>query len=62
MLNNIVHCRIGSLEKREEQKVKGGRVHCRIGSLEKHNLLKIRKGRVHCRIGSLEISIRRHRR
>ena len=32
-----VHCRVGSLEKKESCPVRAEFVHCRVGSLEKHD-------------------------
>ncbi|CAK0750163.1 hypothetical protein CCP3SC1AL1_1740007 [Gammaproteobacteria bacterium] len=35
MLDKMVHCRVGSLERREDFKEFSAGVHCRVGSLEK---------------------------
>ena len=53
-MGKIVICRIGSLEKRQNNGNLCGRVICRIGSLEKYAFLKRRSPVVICRIGSLE--------
>ena len=50
-----VHCRIGSLEKRQIEQMLPMGVHCRIGSLEICVNTSIVALIVHCRIGSLEI-------
>ena len=49
-----VHCRTGSLEKREMARHDVDLVHCRTGSLEKLRRRLIARHGVHCRTGSLE--------
>ena len=53
-LENIVHCRIGSLEKSKNLLIIWMIVHCRIGSLEISYRSSMGRILVHCRIGSLE--------
>ena len=55
-MNQLVHCRIGSLEKHKTFLNRYANVHCRIGSLETSVLHDMPANRVHCRIGSLEKS------
>ena len=52
-----VHCRIGSLESKENASTETVQVHCRIGSLEIKIYLRTKLKCVHCRIGSLEIEL-----
>ena len=54
MNNQLVHCRIGSLENFVNCDLSTFDVHCRIGSLEIKRLINCIL-LVHCRIGSLEI-------
>ncbi len=49
-----VHCRVGSLEKHQEQRIGNNRVHCRVGSLENDMDATYAQNLVHCRVGSLE--------
>ena len=57
VLHQLVHCRIGSLERRQRDHHAEPRVHCRIGSLEIYFYLDVVTGSVHCRIGSLENTV-----
>ena len=54
LLNETVHCRIGSLEILDAQTAQIRQVHCRIGSLETMAWTRMLFRGVHCRIGSLE--------
>ena len=54
-LLQMVHCRIGSLEKANIDYDYTPVVHCRIGSLEIQVQVAHVYAKVHCRIGSLEI-------
>ena len=55
MLDNLVICRIGSLEIADAAAGPEEHVICRIGSLEKKSICTGLLGTVICRIGSLEI-------
>ena len=55
----LVHCRTGSLEKKENPRYRVGLVHCRTGSLEIKLTLFTDFLIVHCRTGSLEITEKR---
>ena len=57
MSPQVVHCRVGSLEKDKKPATLAELVHCRVGSLEKSNEIASGKGIVHCRVGSLEMYI-----
>ena len=50
----LVHCRVGSLEKKKPPKCLLVMVHCRVGSLEKWTTIYCSRHPVHCRVGSLE--------
>ena len=51
----LVHCRVGSLEKKPLMQIALLRVHCRVGSLEIILHLRQQVANVHCRVGSLEM-------
>ena len=51
----LVHCRVGSLEKRKAKFISLYSVHCRVGSLEINRVASVFGLSVHCRVGSLEI-------
>lgn len=55
MVKHIVHCHIGSLEKRINLRPSTAAVHYRTGSLEKRTGYVVCMSLVHYRTGSLEI-------
>ena len=50
----MVHCHVGSLERKEPARQDGFFVHCHVGSLEKQYLNIQGDPDVHCHVGSLE--------
>lgn len=56
-MQNLVNCRIGSLEIISSGSIMKVNVNCRTGSLDKKKLRSSSMEKVNCRIGSLETSV-----